>query len=199
MKRTRLLIYTKPPRIGLAKTRLAKGLGRTQARRIAHMTMAKTIRAARGSGCDVVLYTAPDSALTSNLGGIWPYDLARASQGPGDLTARLNRGLDEAPLGPVMFVGADAPDVSPALLSRAARMLARCDAVFGPADDGGFWLFGLHKRNRMVRPFEGVRWSGPNAMADVQHRLQHGARIGFLPTLRDIDDAADWRAWAGRQ
>lgn len=195
MTRARLLIYAKPPRMGLAKTRLATGLGRTAARRIAHFTLARTMRAVRGSGLEAVLYLAPDGALGETLGGIWPAGLPRRSQGSGTLTERLSRGLAEAPPGPVLFIGTDAPGISAALLRRAERLLARNDAVFGPASDGGFWLFGLNKRHGTPSPFANVRWSGPHAMQDVWSNLPANASVGLLPVLADIDEAGDWRAW----
>ena len=196
MRRAQLLIYAKPPRMGLAKTRLARSLGSaTQARRIAMMTLARTMRAAQGRAWTPVLYTAPDSALIESLGGIWPARLERRSQGSGDLTARLNKGLNQAPPGPVLFIGADAPDLSPALIRRAIRALQTHDAVFGPATDGGFWLFGLNKTARTRSPFEQVRWSGPHAMADVHGNLPKRARVAELPTLIDIDEAEDWKTW----
>ena len=196
MRRAQLLIYAKPPRMGLAKTRLARSLGSaTEARRIAMMTLARTMRAAQSGAWTPVLYTAPDSALNESLGGIWPATLERRSQGKGDLTQRLNKGLNEAPPGPVLFIGADAPDLSPALIRRAIRALQTHDAVFGPATDGGFWLFGLKKSARTQSPFDTVRWSGPHAMADVRKNLPKRARVAELPTLIDIDEAEDWMAW----
>ncbi|NQY95584.1 MAG: DUF2064 domain-containing protein [Henriciella sp.] len=196
MHRAHLLIYAKPPRMGLAKTRLARSLeSPTQARRIAMMTLAKTMRAAMAGAWKPVLYTAPDSALTESLGGLWPAGLERRSQGSGDLTQRLNKGLAEAPPGPVLFIGADAPDISPALIRRAIRALQKQDAVFGPATDGGFWLFGQNKTARTKSPFGNVRWSGPHAMADVKANLSTAARVAELPTLIDIDEAEDWEAW----
>jgi hypothetical protein len=196
MRRAHLLIYAKPPRMGLAKTRLARSLGSaTRARRIAMMTLAHTMRAAQGGTWTPVLYTAPDSALTESLGGLWPAQIERRSQGSGDLTARLNKGLAEAAPGPVLFIGADAPDISPALIRRAIRGLQSHDAVFGPATDGGFWLFGLNKTARTRSPFGNVRWSGPHALADVRGNLPAGARVAELPTLMDLDEAEDWRAW----
>ncbi|MFN3313774.1 MAG: DUF2064 domain-containing protein, partial [Hyphomonas sp.] len=94
-----------------------------------------------------------------------------------------------------IFIGSDAPDISAAHLRAAINALRRHDAVFGPASDGGFWLFGLHKGPRTCSPFQGVRWSGPHAMQDVQKRLPKTARISRLPVLTDIDEAADWHAW----
>lgn len=190
-----LLIFAKPPRMGLSKTRLAAGLGKAEAARIARFTMARTLRAAMDHRWRTILYTAPDSALAETLGELWPSHLPRASQGAGDLGARLTKGLSEAPLGPVLFIGADAPDVTPTLLWRAFGALQRHDAVFGPSTDGGFWLFGLFKGRRTQPPFTSVRWSGPHAMADVAANLPTGARIAHLPTLIDIDEAEDWTAW----
>ena len=160
------------------------------------MTLARTMRAATRGAWTPVLYTAPDRALGESLGGIWPTGLDRRSQGHGDLTDRLGKGLNEAPPGPVLFIGADAPDLSPALIRRAIRALQTHDAVFGPATDGGFWLFGLNKTARTRSPFGAVRWSGPHAMADVRANLPVGSRVTELPTLIDLDEAEDWRAWS---
>lgn len=182
--------------MGLAKTRLARSLGSpTHARRIAMMTMARTLRAAINPGWTSVLYAAPDRDLDQSLGGIWPAHLARRSQGRGDLTQRLNKGLFDAPPGPVLFIGTDAPDISPALLRRAIRTLRRSDAIFGPASDGGFWLFGLNKTARTRSPFGNVRWSTEHAMEDVWSHLPRHNRVAMLPELIDIDDGDDWRAW----
>lgn len=181
--------------MGLAKTRLARSLGSpTTARRIAMMSLARTMWATRAGPWRTVLYAAPDSALTESLGGLWPAALERRSQGNGDLGVRLTKGLNEAPPGPVLFIGTDTPDISAALIRLAVRALQRHDAVFGPASDGGFWLFGLNKTARARNPFAAVRWSGPHAMADVRKNLA-AARVALLPEQIDLDDADDWRAW----
>jgi uncharacterized protein len=190
-----LYIFVKAPRIGLSKTRLARGLGRAEARRIAGFTLARTLAAAKSSTLQSVLAIAPDSHLHANH---WPRAFARFPQGAGDLTARLSRAFEAAPLGPVFFIGSDAPDLSPAHLRAAQRALIRQSAVFGPARDGGFWLFGLNKKTRTRAPFDRVRWSGPHALADVRERLGPRARIAYLETLIDIDEAQDWRDWSAR-
>lgn len=199
MKRPQILIFAKPPRIGLAKTRLATSLGSSvSARRIATAIQAKTLRAAMRGPWDTVLYTAPDKELDNSLGGLWPVHLERRSQGSGNLGDRLSKGLREAPAGPVLFIGSDAPDISTAVLREAVRALSRHDAVFGPAPDGGFWLFGLNKTARTKSPFHNVRWSGPHAMEDVWANLPKTATVGILPQLIDIDDAKDLDIWHGR-
>lgn len=194
MTRT-LLIFAKSPRMGLAKTRLARGTDRTTARRVARMGFARTLQAAIDPRWQTRLYAAPDSDLNESFGGLWPAGLERRSQGRGNLGDRLARGLSEAPLGPVVFIGSDAPDVSKALVWQAFRALRRADCVIGPASDGGFWLLGLHRRIRADHPFDNVRWSSAETLSDVAANLPAQARIARLPELMDIDEAEDWRTW----
>ncbi|MEL7547106.1 MAG: DUF2064 domain-containing protein, partial [Pseudomonadota bacterium] len=190
--RPTLLIYAKPPRIGHAKTRLAAGLGSpVTARRLASMTLSKTLRAAANGAWSTRLYLDPPDA---GLGGM-ELGFPIYAQGGGDLTDRLNKGLAEADPGPVLFIGSDAPDISPALIRKAIRLLQQNDAIFGPAADGGFWLFGLNTSKRTASPFGDVRWSGPNALADVKANLPASARIAMLDTLIDLDDAKDVEDW----
>lgn len=196
MRPATLLVFAKPPRIGLSKTRLAKGMGPAAARRIAGFTLSRTLKAAGASGCRVIVYVSPDSEACKARGPFRGFELK--PQGPGNLTRRLGRGLRDAPPGPVLFIGTDTPDISPARLRQAVRSLRRSDAVFGPARDGGFWLFGLHKGPQTKAPFSGVRWSGPHAMEDVWSQLPARSRIGLLDRLTDIDEVADWKQWTRR-
>lgn len=199
MRSATLLIFAKPPRIGISKTRLARGLGAAEARRIATFTLARTLCAARASGLRTLVCVAPDGMVRDRASERLFGGLDLAPQGQGGLTERLTRAFNAAPPGPVLFVGADAPDVNAPRLKDAVRKLRRHDAVFGPARDGGFWLFGLHKGPRTIAPFEGVRWSGPHAMEDVWSQLPPRSRIGLLDMLIDIDEADDWTDWTRRK
>lgn len=199
MRPAMLLIFAKPPRIGVSKTRLAKGLGAAQARRIANFTLARTLSAARASGLGTLVCVAPDGVVRDRASQRLFGALDLVPQGQGGLTERLTRAFEAAPFGPLLFIGADAPDVSASRLKDAVRKLRRYDAVFGPARDGGFWLFGLHKGPRTEAPFGGVRWSGQHALEDVWSRLPAPSRIGLLDVLIDIDEADDWTDWVRRE
>ena len=190
-----VFIYAKPPVMGLSKTRLAAGIGAASAQRIARSLFAKTLRACNDPRWTTVLATTPDTYLDAVLGGLWPKALPRMSQGGGDLTDRLNKGLKEAPLGRVLFIGADCPDISNALIAEAFHKLKSHDAVFGPARDGGFWLFGLNKGVRTQSPFHNVRWSTKYALGDVRDNLYGTHSVTYLPELIDIDTAGDWKFW----
>ena len=68
-------------------------------------------------------------------------------QGDGDLGARMDRALTRALAAhdAAMLIGTDAPALDAAALRRAAAALARHDAVFVPALDGGYALVGLRR------------------------------------------------------
>jgi len=192
----RVLIYAKAPRMGLSKTRLARGLGKAEARRLARMGFARTLRAALDPRWQTLLYAAPDRDLRQTFGGLWPFTLPRRSQGRGDLGARLARGYRDAPPGPVIFMGTDAPDIEKRHIQAAIHGLKRHDAVVGPASDGGFWLLGLRRGFVAAHPFDDVRWSSAHTLGDVVANLGAGAGILRLETLIDLDEAEDWKAWA---
>ena len=91
-----------------------------------------------------------------------------------------------------VLVGSDIPGLGPADIAAAFHALGRADAVFGPAEDGGYWLVGLGPR-RPERPFAAVRWSTRHALADTLANFR-GRRLALLRRLRDGDTAADLAA-----
>jgi glycosyltransferase A (GT-A) superfamily protein (DUF2064 family) len=109
----------------------------------------------------------------------------------------MQRLMDCAPPGPVVIIGTDIPDIARAHIAAAFRLLGRHDAVLGPAEDGGYWLVGLRRCPRILRPFGGVRWSSAHALGDTLGNLR-GRSVALLPTLRDVDTAADLERYAGR-
>lgn len=106
----------------------------------------------------------------------------------------MSRAFALAPQGKVIFLGTDMPDISPDLIWQAARALNTHKTVFGPADDGGFWLYGQQKRTGSGTPFQNVRWSSEYAMADVIASLD-GSPSAFLPVRIDLDNAGSVRKW----
>jgi glycosyltransferase A (GT-A) superfamily protein (DUF2064 family) len=96
-----------------------------------------------------------------------------------------------ASAGPVLIVGADIPDIKPALIAKAFWALGDHDAVVGPAPDGGFWLIGL-KNTRAVpsQIYANVRWSTERALEDTLATFG-SLRVARIDVLRDIDTIDD--------
>ena len=173
---------------GRVKTRLAAEVGVATAIRFARHSLAALLqRVTADARWSTLLAVTPDTTASSRL---WPAGVTLTTQGSGDLGARMQRLFDRAPFGPVVIVGTDIPDLTRAHIAAAFRLLGRHDAVLGPAADGGYWLVGLRRRPRVLRPFRSVRWSTEHALSDTLANL-HGCSVARLPTLCDIDTAAD--------
>ncbi|PCH95704.1 MAG: hypothetical protein COB84_05800 [Rhodobacteraceae bacterium] len=185
-----LFIMVKEPQAGRVKTRLGADIGMTTAAWWFRHQVQRLIRKlARDPRWVTVLAVSPDRAGLES--SVWPVDVFRTPQGQGNLGDRMARIFRGATKGPVVIVGADIPDITPALIEKAFRALGRHDVVFGPAHDGGYWLIGL-KRSRGIPPdlFANVRWSTQHALADTQATLGNG-RVAFIDTLRDVDNVND--------
>jgi rSAM/selenodomain-associated transferase 1 len=192
MTRGTLIVFLKAPKAGRVKTRLARdvGVGRAAVifRRLTEMTLRQAIGPWR-----IVLAISPTSDLHS-WRHLWPRRFAKTAQSAGDLGARMRRAFDAAPPGPVVVIGADAPEIRRKHTAQAFRALKSADAVFGPAEDGGYWLIGLSRRKPAPRLFQDVRWSGEHALADTLSTLPTSFRVHLLERLRDIDDGEDLAA-----
>jgi len=197
--RRHLVIMAKVPEAGRVKSRLARQIGVAQATWFyRHTTSAVLGRLARSPCWQTYLAITPDQGVANP---IWPRNLVRVAQGRGDLGQRMQRAMRLPMPGPLIIVGTDVPGIRPAHIAAAFKMLGSCDAVFGPATDGGYWLVGQRRRPRNLEMFVNVRWSTPSALADTLQNLCC-YRIGFVATLSDVDTADDWRklaAWCGRR
>lgn len=188
MRKT-VVVMVKEPRPGRVKTRLGRDIGLTASAWWFRHQVKALLRRIDSPKWDVVLAVAPDIAgLTSR---VWPAHLARIPQGSGDLGDRMAGVFRALPPGPVCIIGADIPGVTAARLSEAFAALGSHDAVFGPADDGGYWLVGMKRVGPVPTAlFEGVRWSTDFALADSKGTMP-GLRIAEVATLRDVDTLAD--------
>ncbi|MDP6872055.1 MAG: TIGR04282 family arsenosugar biosynthesis glycosyltransferase [Alphaproteobacteria bacterium] len=190
MKAARLILFLKAPRLGAVKTRLGAAIGPLAAWRFYNAMLDGLWREFRsGQRWRTVLAVSPDQGSAR-----WPSDMMHLPQGRGDLGQRMARVM-AAEAGPVVLVGGDIPDLRRHHIAGALRALKRADAVFGPADDGGFWLVGLRRGRWARRLFRGVRWSSPHALADTIANLPATARVELLETLSDIDTEADYRRY----
>ncbi|SEL21516.1 TIGR04282 family arsenosugar biosynthesis glycosyltransferase [Nonomuraea pusilla] len=187
--RAQIVVLAKRPRPGRVKTRLTPPYTPSEAAELAAGALADTLAAVRAAPAAARVLAFDDDADVPG------FDLVR-QRGAG-LDERLAWAFHDAyalrPL-PVVLVGMDTPQLTPALLARAAETLDGHDAVFGPATDGGFWLLGLRRPDpaRLV----GVPMSRPDTGRAQLGRLR-GLSVAFLPCLTDVDDAASARLVAG--
>ena len=185
-----LIIFVKEPRVGKVKTRLAEGIGPISAtfwyrRQLDHLL--NTFKPS--SPYAKHLFVTPHRGLKY----FRPYTkqgwrLYR--QSPGDLGEKMTSAFLSVGHGPKLLIGSDIPAVSRQHIGLAFKQLNSVDAVFGPAQDGGYWLIGL---SRFVVPpkLQHVRWSTKYALSDTLSKFSPKVSVKLIPTLKDVDRASD--------
>lgn len=186
----RLIIFAKAPVAGAVKTRLVPALGAAGAARLHERLVDRALATACAAGLGpVALACAPDGSHPFFASRAARFEVSLIEQGPGDLGERMHRAL-VAGL-PALIIGADCPAMTPEYLREAAAALtAGVDAVFGPAEDGGYVLVAA----RRVRPevFAQIGWGGPDVMEEQRARLRaFGWRWSELAPLWDVDRPRD--------
>jgi uncharacterized protein len=193
-----LVLFVRAPQLGGGKRRLARAIGDVATVRFERLMIALVLRRL---GADprwrLRIAVTPDKAR--HHARHWRQGVEAASQGGGDLGIRMRRALASCPPGPVVLVGGDIPALAARHVAAAFRLLGGHDLVFGPAEDGGFWLVGARRRPRLPRLFGQVRWSGPYAFADTLAELPRGVTVGFVERLEDVDDGEAYRRLAPRR
>ncbi|WP_433246048.1 TIGR04282 family arsenosugar biosynthesis glycosyltransferase [Streptosporangium sp. CA-135522] len=183
-----VVVIAKEPVPGRVKTRLTPPFTPREAATLATAALADTLGAVAG-----VPVRRRVLVLRGGTGPWLPPGFAVLPQRGNGLDERLAAAFDDAyrarPL-PVVLIGMDTPQVTSPLLACAVAALATCDAVFGPAADGGFWLLGLRRPDPAL--LLGVPMSRPTTGAAQLRRLRAaGLSVGMLPTLRDVDTVDD--------
>lgn len=187
-------VFVKTPGHSALKTRLAAGLGTTLAAAF-HLRGAAAVaevietaaqrRALRGYWA-----VAEEDAIAANAWVGFP-PLAQGEGGLGARMARVHEALIERH-GAALLVGADAPQIDPDALVRAAEWL-ESDAprlALGPARDGGFWLFGSNKTIEQTR-WDSVEYGREDTAARFREALEGSGEWLRLGRLSDLDRAED--------
>jgi rSAM/selenodomain-associated transferase 1 len=190
---TAVIVFAKAPVPGLAKTRLAPALGAAGAaalaERMLHHALAQAVAADVGP---VELCAAPDASHPALQVAAAEVGAGLTEQGTGDLGLRMHRALARSLMrhGRALLIGTDAPALSALVLRQASSALLDHDAVFVPAQDGGYALVG--QRRADPRWFSDMAWSHNRVMEETRERLRAaGVRWAELPPVADIDEPGD--------
>ncbi|MBC8136501.1 MAG: TIGR04282 family arsenosugar biosynthesis glycosyltransferase [Fibrella sp.] len=190
-----LILVTKSPVVGRVKTRLASP-------GVPEECVVKLASAFLEDTCALLKHPLLPARVVLALDGD-PADLpASASllltvaQGNGDLGQRLTRLFAAQFAIPgtraVCAIGSDTPHLPLAFVVEAFSRLASpdTDVVWGPADDGGYYLVGM---NRLIPElFQNIPWSSPDVLTASRERARAlGVRAALLPPWYDIDTPSD--------
>jgi uncharacterized protein len=190
-----LLIFAKRPLPGMVKTRLIPPLSAEQAADLYHCMLS-----------DVMAKVSPLPDLARYLfyeegEGAREYferfgrDLTSLPQQGKDLGERMAEALRlvfAMGHGAAVVIGTDSPDLPISFIEDAFDRLERgkSAAVFGPTEDGGYYLAGMTRLYREL--FQDIPWSSVAVLRETLKKAKEaGIAASLLPIWHDVDTAAD--------
>lgn len=185
-----IAVFVKTPGLSPLKTRLAKTIGDKNALQFYRMAL-ETVRQNIVGLPDTVSYwaVAEEKARSDRQ---WS-DLPCLYTGEGDLGRRQYNIYSMLRLvhDRILLIGADTPQLSPVIINQAFEVLDSSEYVLGPANDGGYYLFGA--RVAMAREiWDGISWSVETTRAELEQKLP--TQPAYLPFLTDVDREEDLQA-----
>lgn len=185
MKRA-LAIFAKTPQPGLVKTRLTPPLTLEEGAELYRCMLLDSVQRVSVLSMDpFIFYDGDETFFRQTFPGV-----PLIHQGAGGLGLRLETAFDK--LGFLGYearvvIGTDAPDLPLRFIDEAFHLLeAGNDAVFGPAEDGGYYLVALSVRHADL--FREIPWSGPHVLERSLDRAREaGLTTALLPTWYDVD------------
>jgi uncharacterized protein len=185
-----LAIFAKTPVPGNVKTRLTPPLSLEQGCELYRCMLLDTITRARSLSLDTVIFYQGDAAYFEEIAP----GVRLIPQLETELGGRLEDAFDRLrALGyaGVAVIGSDAPDLPLSSITAAfAQMEKGKQVVFGPAEDGGYYLVAL--RSACGELFTDIPWSGPEVLErSLQKAHAAGLSVGLLPMWYDVDSFDD--------
>ena len=194
-----LIIFTRYPEPGKTKTRLIPVVGAegaaTLQRKMTEDKLAEVEKLQAFYPLPVEVHFAGGNKqlMQDWLGSSIIY----RRQSEGDIGCRMASAFQvsfQAGMNSVVLIGTDCPDLNAKLIAQAFQELDQHDLVLGPAQDGGYYLIGLHRL--IPELFTGISWSTAEVLQQTQSIAQRlELAVAYLPLLRDIDRPEDLSVW----
>lgn len=189
-----LILFTRWPEPGRAKTRLIPALGAKGAAEM-HRRMTWQITGRAWAFCATSgtrLIIAHEGGTVEQMRG-WLGPLSFEKQASGDLGARLTQAMLRAHAAgaeKIVIIGSDCPALDETHLRAAFDRLDTHDLVLLPVRDGGYALIGMNQPQSCV--FHDIPWSTAGVTeATLQQAQSHGLATALLEPLDDVDEPAD--------
>lgn len=187
MNKNLVIIFVKNIILGKVKSRLAKTIGDVGAFKIYSELVDITEKATSKITTNKHIYFS-DVIISSK----WKDDKKFVQEGK-DLGIKMQHafqnGFDKS-YENIILIGSDLPDISKEIIASGFDSLQNNDVVFGPAEDGGYYLIGMSKMNTSI--FENKPWSKSELLTVTLDQLKEQQQsVSLIETLNDIDTFED--------
>ena len=178
------MVFAKNPELGKCKTRLAKSIGDEKALEIYKTLLRHTAETLAQVEADRVVFYS-EQIQHSDL---WDENVFQKQvQIQGHLGEKMQAAFEwgfAQGYSKICIVGSDLMELQASDLDQAFLELENHDVVFGPAQDGGFYLMGMTQLYK--RAFLDKAWSTETVLEDTIRDIK-GLKYALLETKTDID------------
>ena len=186
-----LIVFIKNPVLGTVKTRLASTEGEEQALLIYQDLLDKCLNETLKVDAHRYLYYSNSIDEKDN----WPsmhYEKRLQKKGAdlgGKMSAAFEQLIQDEQIKTVI-IGSDCYDLTAGIIQQAFDILEHNDLVFGPANDGGYYLMGM--KNYYPELFKKITWSS-NLVLEQSLEIAKKKDLSFslLEELIDLDTIDD--------
>jgi len=187
MNKELVIVFVKNIKLGKVKTRLAATIGNQGAFDVYTQLVDVTEKAIKNIKADKRIYFS--EAVVENT---WKNNFKAVQKGQSlgeRMSHAFKQGFEDG-YESIVLIGSDLPDITETQINAGLQELTTSDVVFGPAEDGGYYLVGFSKFHDFV--FQNKPWSQENLLTETLAELKE-KRVTFstLETLNDIDTFED--------
>lgn len=189
-----LIIFAKRPVPGRVKTRLAPPLTAVEASRLYECMLRDILcRTSRLTGIDQIIFYADEPGAADYFHQLAPATPLFPQRGE-DLGERMANAFCTAfslSYREVAIIGSDSPDLPLPFIENAfAHLTKETSTVFGPSEDGGYYLVALREMHDEL--FRGIEWSRSDVLEKSLGKAEEaGIRVALLPGWYDVDRIED--------
>ena len=178
------MVFAKNPELGKCKTRLAKSIGDEKALEIYKTLLRHTAETLAQVEADRVVFYSEQIQHRD----LWDENVFQKQvQIQGHLGEKMQAAFEwgfAQGYSKICIVGSDLMELQASDLDQAFLELENHDVVFGPAQDGGFYLMGMTQLYK--RAFLDKAWSTETVLEDTLRDIK-GLKYALLETKTDID------------
>jgi rSAM/selenodomain-associated transferase 1 len=190
-----LIVFVKYPQPGQVKSRLAKDYDDDFAADLYRSFVLDILECVVNGDWHLRIYFDPPEREVE-IKKLFGNDHEYQPQCGTDLGARMKNAFDDCfseGFKSIILIGSDFPDLSLTLIESAFAVLdSTCDAVIGPAADGGYYLIGFRNDNFLPAIFEGLTWGTPLVLEKTIRILKDkNYNMQLIDVWHDIDTGND--------
>ena len=178
------MVFAKNPELGKCKTRLAKSIGDEKALEIYKTLLRHTAETLAQVEADRVVFYSEQIQHRD----LWDENVFQKQvQIQGHLGEKMQAAFEwgfAQGYSKICIVGSDLMELQASDLDQAFLELENHDVVFGPAQDGGFYLMGMTQLYKQA--FLNKAWSTETVLENTLRDLK-GLEYALLETKTDID------------